>query len=282
MNLKPIGVICGLLILALGAACASQPSLATNTAASPQTLPEQGAEPGAEPGQAAQPTLALGQPTPTPETKPPDDGDTLNPQLVQTLPTAPYSVILNTASLGAINARYYPAPQTSPRVMLLLAAAGENDAWTLLAQTAQVRGAAALVLDLPAPGDAPGAALEAAETALAWLSALDSRQPLQILISGSGPGAGPVLAVFNQKPDLQAALLFSPQTADPGFQADLDAAADRPLLVVQSSADTAPVQAGSNREVLAFNSQTSGVNLLTEQAGLLNQVLDWWQGLNKD
>jgi len=266
------GITFGLIILALAAACASQAASPTNTrpaldlsaTATPATLqlPEPTAEQNAQPG----PTEA------TPGILPPTRSEIPEPGLVQGLSTNPYTVTLTDGGDFALAVRFYPAPQSeSPALLLLSTLPQERAAWHLLAQTAQVKGLAAMLLELPADADGQ----QAVNAAIKWLANPANGRFDPILTAGSGSGAGLALAAFEQSTAIQAALVFSAEANDPLVLSGLAAAADHKILAVECSNQTGALQASDTIEVLATQCSQPGVEMLSAQPGLLNRVLDW-------
>jgi hypothetical protein len=119
-----------LTLLTLAAACTGQPvSDLVSATATPQP----------------QPTLDLHQPSPTPEILPPPGSQDRDISNVQPLITMPRAMALKDPSGSTLAAEFYPAPQPGKAVLLLVPdSAKELAAWRLFAQTAQVKGLAAL------------------------------------------------------------------------------------------------------------------------------------------
>lgn len=280
MSRKFIGITLGIVWLALAAACASQPGASQSTrptldisapTPTPETLPPLDSGEVKNP----QPTLEVGQPTPTPEARPPSGGQLPDPALVQPLNTTPFSLSLKDADDGDLAAEFYPAPQPGSAALLLVSSAtAELPAWKLVAQTAQVKGLAALVLELPESG----ATSQAINAGLLWLAAPENGAFDKIVTagSGSGTGAGQALAAFGMGPQVRAAVVFFPQTQDPGLKDGLQAAAGQPLLVIQSRGKVdLGMPSGGNLEVITVPDGQQGVDVVMSQDGLLEQVLDW-------
>ncbi len=266
------GITFGLVILALASACASQagsptnirPTLDLSATATPATLPmpEPTAEQNAQPG----PTEA------TPGILPPTGSEIPEPGLVQGLSTNPYTVTLTDGGDFALAVRFYPAPQSaSPALLLLSTLPQERAAWQLLAQTAQVKGLAAMLLELPADADGQ----QAVNAAIKWLVNPANGGFDPVLTAGSGSSSGLALAAFEQSTSIQAALLFSAAADDPRILSGLQSAADHKILSVQCRAQTGALQATDTIEVFAAQCSQPGVEMLSAQPGLLNRVLDW-------
>ena len=280
MSRKIIGLFLGITWLALAAACASQPGSSQSArptldlnapTPTPETLP------ALDSGQVKnpQPTLEIGQPTPTPEALPPSGEQLPDPTLVEPLNTAPFSLNLKDADDGDLAAEFYPAPQPGGAALLLVSSsADELPAWELIAQTGQVKGLAALVLELPKSGATP----QAVNAGLLWLAAPENGAFNKVVTagSGSGAGAGQALAAFGMGAQVQAAVVFFPQAQDPGLKDGMQAAAGEPLLVVQSRGKVdIGMPSGGNLEVITVPDGQQGVDAVMSQDGLLGQVLDW-------
>ncbi len=264
----------GLVFLALAAACASEPAQPEKTSGAP-TLEERASTPSPEtpleegPVKNAQPGLAPGEPTPTPEARPPAGGQEPEPGLVQTLVTAPRTVTLQGPGDAALRGVFYPAPQPGAPALLLLAAADEDEPWKLLAQTAQVRGLAALVLESPAPASSTGVV----QAAAAWLAAPENGAFKQIVTAGSGPLALIALAGLQENTGtIRAALLFSPPAAE--VAAELKQTTG-PVLLVRSDAEAAASALPESPNLTMIAGPNSGLQALVAQPGLLKQVIDW-------
>ena len=276
MSHPRIGITFCLVILALAAACASQADQPMNTrptldssaaTATPEILqlPEPTTKQNTQPG-----PLSL-EATPTPEILPPAGSEIPEPGLVQGLSTNPYTITLSAGGDFALAARFYPATQSeSPALILLSIQPQERAAWQLLAQTAQVKGLAALVVELPTAAGQP-----AVDAAIQWLKNPSNGGFQKIVTAGSQAGAGLALSGFAQAGIPQAAVLFSPTASDPLIVNGLKAAAGRTILAVQCSDATAGMQAAGQLEVIAVQCSQPGVQMLSAQPALLNRVLDW-------
>jgi hypothetical protein len=241
-------------LLSLAAACAGQPrhDLSTPTP-TPRSLP----------------TLDLPQTTPTPEILLLPGRQIPDSAQVLPLNTMPRRLTLKDADAGSLAVEFYPSPQPGKAALLLVSAsANELASWRLLAQTAQVKGLAALVLELPQTG----AASQAVNAAVQWLAAPENGAFERIVTAGSGPGTGLILAASGAGAEIRGLVLFSPQAEDIVGQAP-----GRPVLIVESSADGA-VKAGDSVEVLSGPGTGQGVEGLLSQVGVMDKVLEWCLG----
>ena len=264
----------GLLVLA---ACASQPGTSQNTrptldlnapTPTPETLPPQGSTEIKHPGS----TLDVNQPTPTPEFLPPPGNQLPEPGQVKPLNTAPFSLRLKDSDDGDVAAEFYPAPQTGAAALILVSTSDQaRPSWELLAQTAQVKGMGALVLELPESGTLSGPV----DAAFLWLKAPENGGFDRIVVAGSGAGAGPALASFKLGPEIRAVVLFSPQAESPGVQEGLQAANERPVLVLESGAAEKVVLSGDQVDIRQVPGSGQGVTGILGQEGILEQVLQW-------
>ena len=278
MSRKFIGIALGIIWLALAAACASQPGASQSTrptldisapTPTPETLPPLDSGEVKNP----QPTLEVGQPTPTPEARPPSGGQLPDPALVQPLNTTPFSLSLKDADDGDLVAEFYPAPKPGSAALLLVSSStAELPAWKLVAQTAQVKGLAALVLELPESGATP----EAVNAGLLWLAAPENGAFDKIVTAGSGLGASQALAGFGLGSQVRAAVLFFPQSSDPSLKDGIQTAAGQPLLVVQTKGKVdLGMPSGGNLEVITVPAGDQSVDVVLSQEGVLAQILDW-------
>ncbi len=261
-----------LISLALAAACASQPAVPQSDQPTIQiiqptatpailSLPEQANNP------AARPTLAPGQPTPTPEALLPGGGLLPEAGLVKPLTTTPYTLTLTNGS----QAIFYPAPQPGEGVLLLVSTAPEElTGWQMLAQSAQVKGLAALVVELPELSAAP----QAVQAALQWLGVPANGAYRKVVVSGSGAVDSAVLSAVGAAPEIRASLLFSPETCDTTLTGALKNA-KFPVRLVQSTETAVKCPDVNNLEVINTAASGRGVDLLSNQPGLLNQTLEW-------
>jgi hypothetical protein len=195
-------------LFALGTACAPvDPSQSQ-----PATTPTNGY---------TQPTLDLYAPTPTPEILPPPGGDLpLVTDMARPLSTTPYRVELGSGR----SAEFYPAGQESvPASLLLLPASEESRAiLATLAQTAQVHGLDALLLD-PSPS---------AEDAQAGLSWSETNSAGGLYIVADREAAAPALQAALENSGVRGVALLTPSGDTSALQ---KAYGSRPLLTVEAT-----------------------------------------------
>ena len=212
---------------------------------------------------AGQPGSGLNGAQPTPGSKVPGTGQG------QPLNTTPHSLIRKDASGASLAFDFYPAPQPGKGALLLVLGSGQElGAWRLLAQSAQVKGLAAVVLDLQNSGK-PSQAIQAV---VQFLAAPENGGNNRIVAAGSGSSIGPALASLAPEAEIKGFMVFSPQAENLG-----DGANGRPVLVVESSSIGA-ANGGSSVELRIVPGGGQGVEGILPQPGVIDQLLDWCLG----
>jgi dienelactone hydrolase len=237
------------------------------------------------------PTLDSAHPTATPEILRPTHTLTIEPSLVVPLETTPVQVELTTRDgVELIGTAYPPVQAKAPGLLLLHMFDSNRKAWHDLALTAQVKGYAALAIDLRGHGQSGGerdltAMDQDVEAALAWLEQHEKIDAGRIAIVGASIGANLALRGGANHPQVKAVSLLSPGLDYRGLTTQ-DAVVQygqRPLLIIAAEDDTYAAQSAQNLNDLAlgaarlklYSGSAHGTNLFSAGVDLTDELFTW-------